>query len=217
MLRSLGIVTVLGCSSAASAAVVLGSNSGFTIDGSEIHSSSIVIGPEYGTPIEDFNVAVQLVGLQHSWVGDLVVTLTHVESGRTATLFDSVGMPSELFGSAAKLDGTYVFNDNIFNPANPNAASLWSAADVAGVGVIPTAFYYPTGYGSPSLVSMDAVFAGITSAGTWRLDVVDTFAAFDDGSLFKWVLVLTGTPVPAPGAIALLGIAGLVGGRRRRA
>jgi len=217
MLRSLSIVTILGCSSAASAAVVLGTNAGFVIDGSEVHSSSIVIGPEYGTPIEDFNVSVQLVGMKHTWIGDLIVTLTHVESGRTATLFDSVGMPDDAFGFAAQLDGTYVFNDNIFDPADPLKSSLWSAADVAGVGVIPTAFYYPTGYGSPSLVSMDAVFAGITSAGTWRLDVVDTFAAFDDGSLFKWVLVLTGTPVPAPGAIALLGIAGLVGGRRRRA
>lgn len=217
MLRSLGVVTIVGFSSAAGASVVLGTNAGFIIDGSEIHSSSIVIGPEYGTPIEDFNVAVQLIGFQHAYLGDLVVTLTHVESGRTATLFDSVGMPSDLFGSPAKLDGTYVFNDNIFNPANPDAASLWSAADAAGTGVIPTAFYYPTGYGSPSLVSLDAAFAGITSAGTWRLDVIDTFPAFDDGSLFKWVIVLTGTPVPAPGAIALLGLAGLVGGRRRRA
>ena len=216
MIRTLSITTALACCSMASAAVVLGSGDGFLIDGSATHSSSIVIGPSYGTPLQNLNVEVRLMGLEHTWVGDLIVTLTHVESGATATIFDSVGFPAETFGFPAQLDGSYVFNDNIYNPSNPASGSFWAAADAAGIGVIPTAFYYATGYGSPSFVSMDTAFAGVTSAGTWRLDVVDTFAAFDDGALFKWVLVLDGTPVPAPGAIALLGLAGLLGPSRRR-
>ena len=39
-----------------------------------------------------------------------------------------------------------------------------------------------------------------------------------DSSLFlHGVVTLTGTPVPAPGALALVGAAGLIGGRRRKA
>jgi hypothetical protein len=64
---------------------------------------------------------------------------------------------------------------------------------------------------------MNAAFAGITSAGTWRLTIEDTFPFADDGSLGKWFIQLTGPVVPAPGAIALLGAAGLLGSRRRRA
>jgi len=216
MIRTLSISTALACCSMASAAVVLGSGDGFLIDGSVVHSSSIVIGPSYGTPLQNLNVEVRLMGLQHDFLGDLVVTLTHVESGATATIFDSVGNPPGFFGSPAVLDGSYVFNDNIYDSSSPTSGSFWAAADAAGTGVVPTAFYYATGAGSPSFVSMDAAFASDTSSGTWRLDVVDTFAAFDDGALFKWVLVLNGTPVPAPGAIALLGFAGVLGRSRRR-
>jgi len=216
MIRTLSITTALACCSMASADVVLGSGDGFLIDGSVVHSSSIVIGPSYGTPLQNLNVEVRLMGLQHDFLGDLVVTLTHVESGATATIFDSVGNPPSFFGSPAVLDGSYVFNDNIYDSSSPTSGSFWAAADAAGTGVVPTAFYYATGAGSPNFVSMDAAFASDTSSGTWRLDVVDTFAAFDDGALFKWVLVLNGTPVPAPGAIVLLGFAGVLGRSRRR-
>ena len=40
---------------------------------------------------------------------------------------------------------------------------------------------------------------------------------FDSSLFLHGVVTLTGTPVPAPGALALVGAAGLIGGRRRKA
>ncbi len=213
--RLLGMVGGIAlCPSIASAALILETASGFEINGSEIHSSSIVIGSEHGTPLQNLSIEVQLVGLQHDWIGDLVVTLTHVESGATASLFGGVGGGS--FGSPAEFDGAYSFSDAWYDPSDPTVRSLWQAADDAGFGgVIPSLPFYATGNASSDYVSMDAAFAGDLSSGTWRLDVEDTFAAGDDGTLFKWVLIIEGTPVPAPGAVALLGLAGLAGRRRR--
>lgn len=50
-------------------------------------------------------------------------------------------------------------------------------------------------------------------AGVWTLRIYD-WASGDTGSLGGWSIDVT--HVPAPGALALLGLAGLVSGRRRR-
>ena len=214
MVRSLALIAALGTSSLASAEIVLGVGGGFSIDGSTVHTSDIEIGPVDGTPLENLGIEVRLFGLQHSLLGDLVVTLRHVESGASTTLFANVGQPASLFGSPARLDGVYAFNDAALGFSSPNP-NFWAAADAAGSGVVPNAFYYATGFGSDAFVSLNAAFAGVTSAGTWRLEIEDTFPAVDGGSLMKWAIQLTGTPVPAPGVVALLGLAGLVGSRRR--
>jgi len=218
MSRSLVIIlAALGMPLSADAAVVLGTAPGFAIDGSTIHSSSIVIDPSYWQPIDVAIVEVRLLGLEHARLGDLVVTLTHVESGRTATLFDSVGAPTVPSGYAAGLDGSYSFRDGAHQLADPAIGNLWSAADAAGLGAVSGGFYYPTASGSPVFASLNAVFGGLHSSGTWRLDFVDTDPLIADGSLLSWVLVLSSATVPAPGAVALLAFAGLAGGRRRRA
>ena len=204
----------LAAASVASAGIITEGGTGFLIDGSSLHTSDIVLDPATYGELANLSVQVGLNGLQHSWLGDLVVTLTHVESGTSVSLFGTVG--GGLFGSPAQMDGFYTFNDGVYNPAVPAQGNLWAAASAAGTGVVPGGFYYATNNASPDFVSMNAAFAGITSAGTWRLTVEDTFPSFDDGVLAKWTISLTGDVVPAPGAIALLGLAGLAGSRRRR-
>ena len=56
-------------------------------------------------------------------------------------------------------------------------------------------------------------FAGDDIRGTWMLTVKD-WGVNDTGSLSGWSLDVS--LVPSPGSLALLGLAGLVGIRRRR-
>jgi MYXO-CTERM domain-containing protein len=206
----------LVAASVASAGIITEGGTGFIIDGSSIHTSDIVLDPATYGELANLSVQVGLNGLQHDWLGDLVVTLTHVESGASVSLFGTVG--GGVFGSSAEMDGFYTFNDGIYNAAIPAQGNLWQAADdaEAGGGVVAGGFYYATNNASPDFVSMNAAFAGITSAGTWRLSIEDTYPFGDDGALLKWTISLTGDVVPAPGAIALLGLAGFAGRGRRR-
>ncbi|TVQ62103.1 MAG: hypothetical protein EA378_06465 [Phycisphaerales bacterium] len=54
---------------------------------------------------------------------------------------------------------------------------------------------------------------GAFAAGDWRLVVLDVFPQFDGGGLGAYTINYT---IPAPGAMALLGLGGLVATRRRR-
>jgi len=212
---NLSILLAFAASAAASADLVLGTGSGFAIDGSSLHFSDIEIGPIYGTPLQNLHIEVQLFGLNHSRVGDLVVALRHVESGASTTLFANVGSPAEPFGSAASLGGAYAFTDAAMGFAGPTS-NLWAAATAAGSGTVAPNFYCASSYGSDASISINAAFARVTSAGTWRLEIEDAYPAFDHGSIMKWAILLQGTPVPAPGAIALVGLSGIIGVSRRR-
>jgi hypothetical protein len=57
-------------------------------------------------------------------------------------------------------------------------------------------------------------FSGPFAAGDWTLQVIDAWDTVDDGALGEIVVSYT---VPAPGALALVGIGGLALARRRRA
>ena len=62
-------------------------------------------------------------------------------------------------------------------------------------------------------IDLNALIAGKDITGDWKLIIVDA-AGGDIGALVEWSLDFS--VVPAPGAMALLGLAGVVGGRRRR-
>ncbi len=205
---------VLAVSGTASAGIITEATSGFAITGGT-NSSDIYLDPAVYGELDNLQVQVGLNTLSHTWLGDLIVTLTHVESGTTASLFGTVG--GGAFGSPAQLNGFYTFNDGVYNSGNPAQGNLWQAASDAGFGgTVASGFFYATNNLSSAYASLNAAFAGVTSAGTWRLTIIDTYASLDDGVLGKWTISLTGTEVPAPGALALLGLAGLAGSRRRR-
>src|SRR2546425_4947668 len=57
-------------------------------------TSDIVVTAPGTLPTTGNNVIVTLIGLQHPWAGDLVVTLTRVAEGTTADVFNRLGASS---------------------------------------------------------------------------------------------------------------------------
>ena len=138
---------------------------------------------------------VSLIGFNHTWAGDLIITLTHKDTGTSVTLLDQPGVPESTFGDAANFAGNYDWLDG---------------------GFVYDADIYDTNV--PTDVIMGPVsgalsdFAGEDKFGTWSLTISDN-AAGDTGSLAGWSFSIT--YVPAPGALALLGMAGFISRRKR--
>jgi subtilisin-like proprotein convertase family protein len=117
--------------------------------------------------------------LSHTFVGDLIVTISH--GGRSATLLHRIGGGST--GDDSDLDGVYAFTDEA-------GMTVWDAAIVAPVSasVVPPAPYRAADQHA-NTVSLRGVFAGTPAAGPWTLTIADT-AAFDTGVLNGWRLLL---------------------------
>lgn len=175
--------------------------SGFAIpDNNPLGASSTIV-------VTDFNVVsmvrVELVGLSHTWAGDLTATLTN--GSATVDLFRRVGFTGTGFGSSANFDGNYLFEDGY-------PTTLWDV--IGGLGtndVVPTGNYGASGpSGAP--VSLLTPYWGMFTAGSWTLTITDA-AGGDIGSLDGWRLQLV-IPSPGAGGLALLG--GVFAARRRR-
>lgn len=130
-------------------------------------------------------IAVSLNGIVHTWVGDLTVTVEHLPTGTSATLFSRVGKTSAStgVGDSSNLAGDYVFFDGA-------PGDLWMAAASGDTGFdIPSGSYFPseplTGLPSP----IDPVFIGLNASGTWRLTITDK-GLQDIGSIDTWTLSL---------------------------
>ena len=140
--------------------------------------------------------SITIFGFNHTWAGDLQIFLTHKDTGTTVTLLDRPGVPETGFGDSADfagdydwIDGGFVYDADLFDEVVPNVD--------------------PFGPVQGTLND----FAGEDKLGTWSLTIIDN-AGGDTGSIAGWQMVINN--VPAPGALALLGMAGLIGTRRRR-
>lgn len=123
--------------------------------------------------INDLNVSLNIT---HTWVGDLVVTLTHRNTGRTATLLERPGTQFGPLGCPrADIDAT--LDDEAALPVD-------SACDPGT----------PTISGTLRPHEPLTRFDGETLSGVWSLHVIDE-APGDVGSLNSWSLV-----VNAPGS-----------------
>jgi hypothetical protein len=69
------------------------------------------------------NLRVRL-GISHTWVGDLIVRLTHAASGVTITLMDQPGVPPGTFGCSGK---------HVFVVADDSAVGTLESACVSGI------------------------------------------------------------------------------------
>lgn len=129
------------------------------------------------------NVTVTLKGLAHTWVGDLVVRLRHVESETIVELFRRPGQPHfSSSGYSNDVRGNYHFSDCSKDSAKGDRnTSDFDAAAAANV-IIPSGNY--------SSLQTLAAFNGLAAAGTWRLIISDCSAG-DSGTLGAWSLNLS--------------------------
>ncbi|MFK7767987.1 MAG: PEP-CTERM sorting domain-containing protein [Mariniblastus sp.] len=149
-------------------------------------------------------------GLDHDYIGDLIVTVSHSVSGKSATLMHRVGTTSSptSTGDSSDVNGTYQFSDN--------AASIWTEAANGDTDYVVTPGTYSASGVNESLVSLDSIFAGETTAGVWTFNVSDNNPT-QTGSFVQTSVKFTSAAVPEPGSIFILGT--LLGGvmlRRRR-
>ena len=155
------------------------------------------------------SISVTLTGLNHAWVGDLAAEVTH--NAVTVSLFFRIGYTGSGFGDSSNFNGNYTFKDA--GPYGPNATgSLWNEATLGDSTYnLRSGSYYASG-GNPGNQTFLSLFNGTDVNGTWTIKFTD-FATPDAGSLTSWSLDLGF--VPSPGAMALLGVAGLCGRCRR--
>lgn len=139
-------------------------------DGNTAGVNSNIVNPGTAT-ISDLDVVITTT---HTWVGDLVFTLTHVDTGSASTVIDRPGVPASTWGCD---------NSNI-------AARL---SDEASLPVEnQCAATTPTINGTFIPNNTLSVFDGQSLAGTWQLNASDR-ATPDPGTLTGWCLVATTT------------------------
>jgi Proprotein convertase P-domain len=148
------------------------------------------------------DLTVTISGLQHTWAGDLIATITNVNTGTTVDLFNRIGRIS-LDGLASNFNGTYSFNSAFTN-------DILAVASGDSDFDIPSGNYVPSG----SL----AGFNGQSLAGTWRLTVQDLLEG-DTGSFTGWTLSgqnnASAVPVP-PQVLGTAVLAGLTAAKKAR-
>jgi subtilisin-like proprotein convertase family protein len=186
----------------ASAVSFTGTGAGFSIpDNNAPGASSTIVVPD-SFSITD--ITVTLNSLTHTWIGDLIATLTHVDTGTTVSLFNRIGRVN-IFADSSNFNGTYSFNDAF-------TGNIWAVAASGGSSfVIPSGNYFPTGAGSSTLVPMLTSLSGELSSGTWRLTISDN-QQLDTGALGSWTLNLQGnpsSPVSVPESTSGLGLLAL--------
>jgi len=116
--------------------------------------------------ITDLDVGVSIT---HTYVGDLTVTLTHLDTGTTVTLISRPGRPAETFGcSGNNIDTT--LDDEASLPVEDQCRAS-----------------SPTISGRTRPNNLLNVFDGEDMRGTWRLKVTDS-ATLDHGFLEEWSL-----------------------------
>jgi subtilisin-like proprotein convertase family protein len=117
-------------------------------------------------PITDVSVRVSAT---HTWVGDLIITLTS-PGGTTVTLLDRPGVPASTFGCSNN-DVNVTFADGQADPESVcGAGPAWAVTNAGPV--------------SP-LSALD----GQNGNGTWTLTVTDSGAG-DTGSIVDWELFI---------------------------
>lgn len=123
--------------------------------------------PSQGAPTID-GLAVH-VSITHTWVGDLRVVLTHVDTGTTVVLLDRPGVPQGTSCNADDVRATFI------DAASETAESQCDTTP-------------PAVSGSVRPNEALSVFDGELLAGTWRLTVSDLTIG-DVGTLNAWALL----------------------------
>ncbi len=174
-------------------------------DGSLGSMTALTIDVADSFSIADLNVTVDIA---HTWTGDLVWKLESPGGSVVDLLsragFDELADDGEgCCGSASDLvfGNTYTIDDD--------ATDSSELLGFDGFPEVPSGSFYSSGFGNDHGLS---TLNGENSAGTWTLYIGDSAGA-DLGTFDGFTLDFTA--VPAPGAFALLGLAGFCSRRRR--
>ncbi|MDX2168302.1 MAG: proprotein convertase P-domain-containing protein [Deltaproteobacteria bacterium] len=130
-------------------------------------NDTIVVAAGAGA-VGDLNVALNIA---HTYVGDLRVVLTHLESGKSAVLLDRPGAPAVVNGCHLD-DVAATFDDGALRIAENRCAAGPPFAAIDG---------------SVQPITPLSTFNGDSLAGTWRLNLSDRVAD-DTGALLGWCL-----------------------------
>ncbi len=125
--------------------------------------------------LTDLNVSLNI---PHTWVGDLVINLTHVDTSTTVQLFNQ---PNNATGAC---------NGNNLNIILDSSAAL--AVQTSCANANPP---YTNGGSYAPAATLNA-FNGQNLSGTWQLNVSDR-AGQDTGTLNQWCLIPTVGSTPA--------------------
>jgi choice-of-anchor B domain-containing protein len=136
------------------------------------HTNDMII-TTTGT-ISDVNVSLDI---SHTWVGDLIVAIEHVDTGTNVTIVDQPGAPPGDGCSGDDIDA--ILDDEAGSPVESACSSTPPAIG---------------GTFSPNN-PLDA-FDGENLNGTWRISISDAFSTADDGILNEWCIIpeLPGAP-----------------------
>lgn len=193
-------------SSPGQALTITGTGVGFAIPDANPAGQSSTISISQDVALT--GIQVTLSSLSHTWLGDLIATLSKPSSGQTVTLFSRIGRVNTGLGDSSNFGGTYRFSDSF-------TGDLWAAA-AGGDGSfsIPSGDYFASGANSAAKLNILGVFAGTSSLGDWVLNISD-FTGGDAGTLGSWELSLTGDPTAVPAPLPLLGAAAAFRSSRR--
>jgi subtilisin-like proprotein convertase family protein len=158
------------------------------------------------------NLSVSIHSLNHSWMGDLTATVTHIDTGITVNLFQRPGRTITGNGCSDDFNGSYTFSDS--------GAVTLAACNASSAAVLPPGTYRAsddsTGVDEVAVI-LSSAFTGQAAGGTWRLFMSDVVSG-DTGSFANWTVSMdVADGVPEPGTLALVaGGLGLLALIRRR-
>ncbi|MEH6757967.1 MAG: PEPxxWA-CTERM sorting domain-containing protein [Parasphingorhabdus sp.] len=185
------VVAAALVSAPAFAATTVETSPGFVITNNSSNSSTVNVAATGNVT----GISVTLRGFVHTWVGDLIASLTH--GGVTTQLFSRPGVPASFFGSGSDLVGTYSFSDG--------GGSLFQTFANQGNSAVAPGSYSP--------LEAFSAFNGLSANGDWTLSVSDN-AVGDQGFLGAFTLNVNSVgavPEPATWALLLLGFFGIGG------
>jgi len=185
---------------------------GFAIaDNTAAGSSTSIAVTDTGTLTSLNWVSVNFAAPGHTWVGDLVATLSngvhsvHLFSRLGSTTASGVGDSSNLLGNYRFFNtGASFLTEAGLGTSAYNMTPGDYARSTHAAGAAAGAFYNANDY---------TAFTGDSLAGTWTLNISDN-AGGDTGSVADWKFNVTATPEPTTWAALGLGAVAVM--RRRR-
>lgn len=121
-------------------------------------------------------------GINHTWVGDLIIKITPPDGSPTVSIFDRPGVPTVSTVGCNNNNLNLTLNSDGALPLVENQGNPSSAA-------CNTAFLFPTGSFTPNN-PLDA-FDGENANGTWVINISDNAGA-DTGSVRAFSLIFNG-------------------------